>query len=287
MASSSQSSQTIATAGDSIAKPWKDVGYRGFSAFLASDNDFLIFRKFGTLSARLLLYLQDEIAVLEEALRDIEDKHSGPTAPDLHNGSFRQDQLTERKALLDTLSVKVRAYNELLLQHSTLRERPLVDKRYTQSISNWLYNEENAIAENEVKYIENRFDLVQLVPKPRTHLRRLLEKSTRFRLSRIWASRDPPLPLHSAHVENLHYSSDTRIDNFFGLTVIVLGMLMLIAPLWALAVTAGTMRRLGVITGFIVLFLGLIACTTTARPFETLAAAAAYSAVLVVFLQSA
>ena len=123
MASSSHSSQTIVTAGDSTAKPWKDVGYRGFSAFLASDNDFLIFRKFGTLSARLLLYLQDEIVVLEEALKDIEDKHSGPTAPDLHNGSFRQDQLKERKALLDTLSTKMRAYSGFYLSRNYIWEK--------------------------------------------------------------------------------------------------------------------------------------------------------------------
>jgi hypothetical protein len=52
-------------------------------------------------------------------------------------------------------------------------------------------------------------------------------------------------------------------------------MLMLITPLWVLAVTQGTVRRLAVITGFIVLFLGLIAVTTVAKPFESLAAAAA------------
>jgi hypothetical protein len=47
-------------------KAWKKIGYRGFSAFLNLDNDLLIFRRFGKLNIRLLLYLQDEIAVLEE-----------------------------------------------------------------------------------------------------------------------------------------------------------------------------------------------------------------------------
>jgi len=57
--------------------------------------------------------------------------------------------------------------------------------------------------------------------------------------------------------------------------ITVMGMVMLILPLWVLAVTEGTMKRLGVITGFVALFLGLIALTTVARPFESLAAAAA------------
>jgi hypothetical protein len=127
---------------------------------------------------------------------------------------------------------------------------------------------------------------VQLVPKSITPLRQLLEKSTHFRFSRLWAKTPPDLPTHSiTHPETVHYSSDARIDRFIGVTITVLGMGMLIAPLWVLAYTEVMWKRLCVITGFIVLFLGLVAFTTVARPFESLAAAAAYAAVLVVFLQ--
>jgi hypothetical protein len=49
---------------------------------------------------------------------------------------------------------------------------------------------------------------------------------------------------------------------------------MLIAPLWILEFVHGSMNRLAVITGFIVLFLWLIAFGTAARPFESLAATA-------------
>jgi hypothetical protein len=306
MTTSSQTYQiTVAVSQSEETKYWKDVGYRGFSAFLASDDDFLIFRRFGALNARLLLYLQDEIVVLEEQLRRLEEKHAHPTAADIHNGSFRQEALPERKALLDTISKKVREYSkllnahqateqsayqnpdELLIQHSALRSRPPVHKRYMRSIANWFFNQDGAILAEETAYIDKPNDLIQLVPKSRTPLRGLLEKSSRFRLSRLWAAKNPPLPQHSAHPEEIHYSSDTKIDNSIGITITILGMLMLIVPLWVLNETNGTRTRLGVITGFIVLFLGLIAFTTVARPFESLAAAAAYSAVLVVFLQSA
>jgi hypothetical protein len=94
-------------------KPWKEIGYRGFSAFLASDNDFLVFRRFGAINARLLLYLQDEIAVLEQDLEHLEILHSQDSAIDIHNGSFRQETLPQRKKLLDTLLVKVKEYSTL------------------------------------------------------------------------------------------------------------------------------------------------------------------------------
>jgi hypothetical protein len=109
------------------SKPWKEVGYRGFSAFLASDNDFLIFRRFGSVNARLLLYLQDEIAVLEKDLEDLEDVHARDSADDIHNGSFRQDVLPARTRLLESLNVKVRQYSKsspVLIRTTTYSPHP-------------------------------------------------------------------------------------------------------------------------------------------------------------------
>ena len=177
--------------------------------------------------------------------------------------------------------------DELLLQQTVLRDHLVVPKRDLESIQNWHHNTPHAILKAETEYLGHIHDLIQLVPKPVTPLQRVLEKSTHFRLSKLWARKDPPLPQYSAYPEELHYSSDLRIDNTIGITITALGMMMLIVPLWVLNGTNGPKARLGVITGFIVLFLGLIAFTTVVRPFGTLAAAAAYSAVLVVFLQSA
>jgi hypothetical protein len=188
--------------------------------------------------------------------------------------------------LVGTELIILTVVDELLIQHTTLRARPHVPERNISSISNWFYNTQNAIEEQETAYIKQPHDLVQLIPKSTTPLRRLLEKSTHFRHSKLWKKDPPPLPVHTTHADMLHYSCDDRIDACLGVTIVALGMTMLIAPLWALAYTEGMKQRLGLITGFIVLFLGLVSFTTVAKPFESLAAAAAYSAVLAVFLQS-
>ena len=64
---------------------------------------------------------------------------------------------------------------------------------------------------------------------------------------------------------------------------------MLIGPLWwlnHLAVDGANLApRLGVITGFLVFFVFLISLLTNAKPFEVIAATAAYGAVLMVFMQ--
>lgn len=112
--------------------------------------------------------------------------------------------------------------------------------------------------------------------KPTSPLRELLERSTRFRGASLWRKKTPKGAYeHHPYPDTLRLAHDARIDAFVGITITVLGMIMLIAPLWILAITHGTMKRLGVITGFIVIFLALIALTTVARPFESLAAAAA------------
>jgi hypothetical protein len=46
--------------------PRKYTGYRVFSRYVASDQAFFIVRRFGTLNARVLLAMQDEIAALED-----------------------------------------------------------------------------------------------------------------------------------------------------------------------------------------------------------------------------
>lgn len=64
---------------------------------------------------------------------------------------------------------------------------------------------------------------------------------------------------------------------------------MIIAPLWLLQYVSTSepalRTRLGVITGFIGGFTILLSIVTVAKPFEVLAATAAYGALLMVFMQ--
>lgn len=109
-----------------------------------------------------------------------------------------------------------------------------------------------------------------MVPKAKAPLRRLLERSSHFRLARVWRR---TLPEH--HDENVRYASDQRIDYFVALVITAIGLMMLIAPLWILAGVQKMSSRLGVITAFIVSFVVLLSLTAVVRPFESLAGAAA------------
>jgi hypothetical protein len=93
-------------------KPWKYIGYKGYSEFLASENDFFILRRFSSVSIRIALWLQDQVTVLEEKLEDLDKKYSRKDAVDTNNGSFREDE-DDRAAVLSQLREKLVQYSEL------------------------------------------------------------------------------------------------------------------------------------------------------------------------------
>lgn len=92
-------------------KPWKYIGYRGYSEFLASENDFFIFRKFASLNSRTALALQDQLSVLEEELEELDRRYSSTAAADVNNGSYRDDQ-ADREELLEKIHDKLVKYSE-------------------------------------------------------------------------------------------------------------------------------------------------------------------------------
>jgi hypothetical protein len=97
-------------------KPWKYIGYKVFSRWVASDPSFFVLRRFGTLNARVALSLQDEIAQLEERLDHMDKTYSDRYTTDAHNGTFRDEPFSngtdDRLELVrEVLPKKLAAYS--------------------------------------------------------------------------------------------------------------------------------------------------------------------------------
>jgi hypothetical protein len=164
--------------------------------------------------------------------------------------------------------------DNLLIQQSALRKYPPVYRQDLKSVRNWHYNHDHtAIAAEEADYLNHDQDLIPIVPKEKTPLRRFLERSRKFRIFRFWQQQLNPLPVYDQ--EHLMYMSDKRIDAFISVIIIGIGSIMLIAPMWILNTLQNPVHKLAVITAFIVVFLGFLSSTTAAKPFESLAAVAA------------
>lgn len=163
-----------------------------------------------------------------------------------------------------------------MLQQSALLKAPLACTQDIKSVRNWHYNHSNlAISAPETSYLSHDLDLYNVVPKEKTPLRRLLDRSRKFRIHFLWRkAQAPDLPLYDQDV--ITYTDDKRIDRFVTIVIVGVGTVMLLAPMWILQALQSNGLKLGVITVFVVVFLGLVSYATVAKPFETLAATAAW-----------
>lgn len=95
-------------------KPWKFIGYRGFSMWMASDDDFFVVRRFDNLAARVILLLQWEISKLEKKLEDIDFDRRHGYGLDLNNGSFECDD-GDRQGCIRSIHGKLKEYCQCVL----------------------------------------------------------------------------------------------------------------------------------------------------------------------------
>ncbi|KAK0644301.1 hypothetical protein B0T16DRAFT_460373 [Cercophora newfieldiana] len=263
-------------------KPWKDEGYPAFSKWMASSEDFLILRRFRKVNTRALLYLQNKVARLEEDLDNIDA--SARQMPDefADSGTFRGDPLAARTATMERAIPLLQQYNEFLVTYSQVNSWSTAQKYHTQNLDNWFWNHRGAICEEEQEFASHKDDLVAVLNRPKTPLRQLIEKFMPLLDTRLF--RSAPREQHVSSPTTV-YLSNKRLDAVVFGVVITLGLLLLLGPMWTLHFVVDGVKRLGIITGFIFLFTALLSSATIAKPFEVLAATAAYAAVLMVFLQ--
>ena len=96
------------------------MGYPRLAAFLSSEQSFGVYRGYSYLHARVLLRLQDQIAVLERELdnKDKMDVHNGLQNHLKCRGRDERESGSEgrtRKNILDDIQIKLGEYGVLLL----------------------------------------------------------------------------------------------------------------------------------------------------------------------------
>lgn len=88
------------------------------TAFINSDENFLIARKYGFLRSRLLLYRQDELSVLEKGLLALDNADNENRKLALqsrkHDEETDDDPEDSRKALMRKIDDKLKEYGKLL-----------------------------------------------------------------------------------------------------------------------------------------------------------------------------
>ncbi len=87
-------------------------GWPQLAAFINSDDNLAVFRRFGQLQSRLLVTLQAEITNLESRLRrlDQEDNESQATHYRLKTTHYKEESDGERNNLTEKIQMKLNNY---------------------------------------------------------------------------------------------------------------------------------------------------------------------------------
>jgi hypothetical protein len=168
-----------------------------------------------------------------------------------------------------------------------VKTRPTASKHHRKNLENFFHNYPGAIIRTEQHFKEAdgayyESDLFPIATKERTPLRLFLGQWQWLRSRFSLKNRADRLKTDSTR-----YTSEKGLDRFTTTVIIAVGLGLLYGPMWWLNFISNDSCRLAIITGFVTMFTVLIwAAAGNQRPFEVLAAAAAYAAVLMVFMQN-
>ncbi|KAL8696381.1 MAG: hypothetical protein Q9201_007686 [Fulgogasparrea decipioides] len=150
---------------------------------MASDDDFFVIRRFGKVSARVVLLMQNKIAQLEKALDDEDEKCR---EEDGDNGVFENDPRWRRCQVMDELAWQLERYQRFLLDHSALKARSKATDSQIKYVKNWLNNTNGPIRPEEASFIQKEGDLIPLVPRLKPPLRRLIDRFGAMKTATWW-----------------------------------------------------------------------------------------------------
>ncbi|KAF8533560.1 hypothetical protein BDD12DRAFT_864582 [Trichophaea hybrida] len=251
--------------------PRKPAGYERVSKFMDSDKDFLIFRRFGELNVRNILYLQDRLSEITEKLAEEDEK------PDPKPGTRRWDDNKERADLMEKAEELLRRYNDAIRSYSEILKLPRASIRQHRILKEWL-DYYNPLYSEEQDFIEYRDDLLSIINLEDDATHRLLLSHPKL-MERMFGK------TNKTSEEQMVYYSTAAVRFTSRLLTVLGGLVILLIPIVLLTLYGRSVKaKLIIVSSFVALFSIVVAGITHAKSWEVVAATAAYAAVLVSFM---
>ncbi|KAL9589838.1 MAG: hypothetical protein Q9203_001360 [Teloschistes exilis] len=254
------------------------AGYPKVAAYENSDPDFLIYRKFGWLHNRVLLYLQDELAEFEYRLEKLEKRtFAEENAVQLKSRRLYYVDCPLRRRNVQLITERLELYDKHLLRFQKIQAIPRPTIRNQTSVFNFIRNTDSLVYE-EYEWIKQGINLAALA---------LMTGNTavfRTKEQRIIAGH-----------ENVSLVSPFRLDILMRIIQTILATILLLVPVGILIELQPTHRqdvrrnsRYQILTIFIFTWVFSASCSIFTKPRRgaVFTATAAYFAVLAVFLGS-
>ncbi|KAL9111146.1 MAG: hypothetical protein Q9227_004409 [Pyrenula ochraceoflavens] len=284
------------------------IGYANVAAFATSDKEHsaTLFRRFESLSARNLLYLQSELRELEAQQSEIDrvdaanadDPRADPEDTDVATDwqflrkkaeISKEPKAMERLQLAKNIRAKLEEYESALLRNAALNKldrptqqvfRAFRTHFHNQHLENPQYHYPRLTGFGADLYDKEYYnDIVSLGNRSEQEDR--LTTFLRHRHPKRFMRKTEDEVLGSPSVRSM---SEYRLQVFVGALNILLAASFLFGSIFNLYYVKSPQKRLGLISGYTIAFAVCVSLTTNARKAEVFGSCAAYAAVLVVFV---
>ncbi|KAH8684300.1 hypothetical protein BGZ60DRAFT_523524 [Tricladium varicosporioides] len=262
-------------------------GFPQLASWLNSNNNWNIYRGFGSLSARVLVDLQIELTQLEQKILDLdkanevhEQLNPGPNG---NEGAPRDNG--EQKQNVQNAKAKLLEYYDFLLKYCQVYALDRPTDRHYLAFYNWMWGEKPLCQEKSdfMFYINDFVSVYKHTEKSNrlaNFMERFLDKCSLLR--RIFQS-DRELDKSKSKFV-LHYST-ARLNLFAKFATVFISVGMLLIPVMLLfLVKMSRAAEAWLVFGFVMAFSMIVALVADAKTHEALIGTAAYTAVLVTFL---
>ncbi|KAL8836805.1 MAG: hypothetical protein Q9170_002766 [Blastenia crenularia] len=236
-------------------------GYPGFAQLLGNNGGLAIFRRFATLNAQNLLYLQAELSKLEDELKDLAISDSQSSDEKRRSFQFNirdlkcihNDSISSRQwqKILE-IRAKLKEYNETMLQHAQLYAFPKPNKHDLAVLREWYNDPEGGRI---------------FMPMPEGD-----------------AWNEDVTDLDPDATTGLYIYEDSAFNTSTSVINMVLSSLLPPASIFALYYVHSTVLRLVIVTIFSGTLTACLALFTEAKKVEIFAATVALASVQVVFI---
>lgn len=278
-------------------------GFPDFSAYVASDPDLEIYRRFNRLSARNILYLQSELLSLEAQLErfDAEDetrikqasnigekmdiwqpnmdwdtfvrRARAGTLPEATVNDKSQD---DKYRCLQNLRRVLAEYQDAIIRQSTCLSLPNPGEKPLRAFSDWISREEPLLGQSQ-RLIDDSRDLFGIAPDGDSdRLSRLLKNNFSYFFQEKRG--------HPASWGEMYYFRERAVARLVTVVSVLLASILLVGSIVALYHERRPGVRLGILGAFTVAFAASVGLMTNAKRSEVFGTTAAYAAVLVVFV---
>ncbi|KAJ9603890.1 hypothetical protein H2200_011412 [Cladophialophora chaetospira] len=291
--SSLTKASTAVESSTTIAVQETPNGYPRLAVYLDSDENFMLYRRFGYLQSRLLLEKQDDLRRLEHELgrMDANENRKAMVNPEGANTltmrrAHGKDHMKPRADLMQKIEEKWLEYSQLL---SAAKDMVALNKPTNceyNSVSWWM-NSEQPLESEDAQWILHKEDVVTLRPG-REHawldamVETLLRKLPLPFIRNLFRSEETRLKMAGCDDEIAYYTRE-RISYVVNTIMILVILVLLVVPVYILFhVTdneADSPRTEGICVGVLLIstlaFSAAVSLFSRAKRHEVLAASAA------------